>query len=431
VTAVVSRVPSSRQAATRPAEDPRTSRRWANAEALTCALVLLSLGVRFYLPSQIALGFLLMLVTAPAWLGVLRCYRFANLLAAIILTSIVFGIGLTTYSLASRYVTRTSLVSEVTLVLLTFGGAGVVLWGRERLGSRATAVLFAVGLLAGAALHGHSATQNGWKGAWAIPVTTLLLALTYRRLLASLVVVAGLAIVCVVNDTRALASVLVVSMLLLVWQLRAPAPRARTSFAWTGMTMGVLGVLAYYLGQAALVRGLLGAQAQARSIQQIDQAGSLILGGRPEITATAALIAAHPWGYGFGVAPRNSDVLIAKTGMARINYDPNNGYVDRFMFGSGFELHSVLGDIWVRMGPLGLLLLAVVVVVLVASLARRLGARHANGLVLFLVLWAFWNMLFSPLLSAALPLTLAIGMALLRVDDPPLESRHADLDAAS
>lgn len=431
MTAVVSRVASPTGAAPKPAEDPRTSRRWANAEALTCALVLLSLGVRFYLPSQIALGFLLMVVTAPAWLSTVRCYRYGAVLAGTILAALLFGIGLTIHSLGSHYVTRTSLVSEVTLVLLTFGGAGVVLWGRERLGSRATAVLFAVGLLAGAALHGHSAAQNAWKGTWAIPLTALLLALTYRRLLASLVVMAGLAIVCVLNDTRALASVLVVCMLLVLWQLRAPAPRARSSFAWTAITTGVLGVLAYYLGQAALVRGLLGAHAQARSIQQIDQAGSLILGGRPEITATAALIEAHPWGYGFGVAPRNSDVLIAKAGMARINYDPNNGYVDRYMFGGGFELHSVLGDVWVRMGPLGLLLLTVVGIVLVASLARRLGARTANGLVLFLVLWAFWNLLFSPLLSAALPLTLAIGMALLKVSDAPPRAGEAGLDASS
>ena len=50
----------------------------------------------------------------------------------------------------------------------------------------------------------------------------------------------------------------------------------------------VLAVLAYRLGTRVLVSGYLGAEARQRSIAQIDSAGSLILGGRPEIAATVA-----------------------------------------------------------------------------------------------------------------------------------------------
>lgn len=413
---VVPRDVTAREAAERATRIPLSARRWATAESLVCASVLLSLGCRVYLPSQVPLGLLLTAGACPAWLRVLQLYRHALALTAATLCALVFGFGLTILASSSHYVARTSMISDISLALLTFGGVGVVLWGRERFGTPATGTLVGLGMVVGSALHGHSATLNAWKGAWAVPVTVLLLAITSRRPLAGAVVLTGLSIVCVVYDARALAGALVLALLIVVWQMRRDVGRGDVSYARTGLTLGTLAVVGYYLGTAALVRGLLGAHAQARSVQQINETGSLILGGRPEIAATAALLLHRFRGYGFGVIPRSSDVLVAKRGMLAINYNPENGYVDHYMFGSGFELHSVAGDVWIRMGPAGLLLLLAVVVILVGGVARRLADRRASGFVLFLTLWSFWNLAFSPLLSAGLTLTLAIGIALLGVE---------------
>jgi len=394
--------------------DPAVARRWRTAEVAVCMVVLVSFGVRYYLPYRVTLGCALMLVTAPAWLRVLRSFRYGVTLAVLTLSALVFGAGLTIYAFSGHYVAPYSLFTDVSLVVFTFAGVGVVLWGRELLGSRVTAILFALGLMIGAGLHGTSGDLNDWKGSWAIPVTVLVLSLTYGRRWSSMIAAAALAAVSVIFDTRAHAAILVLCVVAVAWQMRPAVPSRRVSSIWTAVILATLGSITYYLGSAALVRGYLGAGAQARSIEQISTTGSLILGGRPEIAATVALIRHEVWGFGFGVMPRTGDVLLAKEGMASINYDPNNGYVDRYMFGAGFELHSVVGDVWVRMGVVGLLLLLAVLVVLVKGLAARLADRTATGLVLFLVFWSCWNFFFSPFLSSALALTLAIGLAMPR-----------------
>ena len=63
-------------------------------------------------------------------------------------------------------------------------------------------------------------------------------------------------------------------------------------------------------------------------------------------------------GFGVGENPTPGDAYVAKAGMAAIGYDPNNGYVEHDMFGSGFELHSVFGDLWAHCGLVGLVLAA-------------------------------------------------------------------------
>ena len=99
--------------------------------------------------------------------------------------------------------------------------------------------------------------------------------------------------------------------------------------------MAALGLAVYYLGTTLLVDGYLGEAAQAKSVAQIDAAGSLIAGGRPELAATLALLGADFRGFGLGAIANYHDVLVAKTGMASINYDPNNGYVERYLFDCG------------------------------------------------------------------------------------------------
>lgn len=399
--------------------DVLAARHWRSAEALVCAGTLASLGLRVYLPSHVPLGLVPTLATAPLWLRVVPAYRFGRLLAVLTAAAVVFGLGLSVYASSTRTLSRQDLASNLSFVLLTFCGAAVVLWGRRLMGSRSTALLVALGMLAGAAVRGPSGDLNFWKGGWATPTIVLVLAWTYGRAWATIVALLAMAVVCVIFDTRAQAVVLLLCALVVVWQHLRPRPVDGRTSAWgTAAVLGGLGLVAYQLGTQALVRGFLGREAQERSIEQINRAGSLILGGRPEGGATVALIRAHFSGYGFGILPSNADLMVAKQGLASIDYDPNNGYVENFMFGSGFELHSVVGDLWVRMGPAGLLLVLAVAVVLVRGVSDRIPQRVATGLLLFVAMWTSWNLLFSPLLNAGTTLTLAIGLALLPTTAP-------------
>ena len=68
------------------------------------------------------------------------------------------------------------------------------------------------------------------------------------------------------------------------------------------------------------------------------------------MAATRALFVHDPLGFGLGIIPSLTDITVAKTGMSAINYQPDNGYVERYMFGTQFEVHSVTGDLWALFG---------------------------------------------------------------------------------
>jgi hypothetical protein len=385
---------------------------WRAAESLTCAILLLLYGLRVTLPAQVPLALLGSLALAPVWLGVLRRHRPAALLAGTSAAAVAFGVLLTIYSSAVRSWSKGAFVSELALIVLTLSGAAVVLWARGHLGDVLTGSLFGVGMMMGAALRGYSPTLNAWKGAWGIPIAVTLLALSMRSRIASVLTLALLAGLSAMFDTRSYFAVLSVALLLVLWQF-LPRQRSRPiSWLWTAALLATLAGLVYILISALLVNGYLGAEAQQRSIEQINTSGLLILGGRPEIAATGALMREHPMGYGFGILPDGADLNVAKEGLSRINYNPNNGYVERYMFGSGFELHSVVGDLWVRSGPLGIVVSSLIVTLIIRQLAIALSGRRASGLLLFLSLWSFWNLLFSPLLSAYLPLVLVLGFCI-------------------
>lgn len=96
-----------------------------------------------------------------------------------------------------------------------------------------------------------------------------------------------------------------------------------------------------------------------------------------------------------GVVPNVADVNIAKSGMMAINYDPNNGYVERYMFG-GIEVHSVIGDLWLRCGLAGLVFALVMLGVIVFGAATRLANDNGRALTTFLAIQVTWDAMFSP-----------------------------------
>jgi hypothetical protein len=90
------------------------------------------------------------------------------------------------------------------------------------------------------------------------------------------------------------------------------------------------------------------------------------------------------------------------------------------MFGGQIELHSMVGDVWAGFGIVGLLFLAAVAYIVISGLLRSIATRIGSALLVFLCWWTLWNLMFSPLLSAAPSLLLALGLVL-----PPREDRRA------
>ena len=130
--------------------------------------------------------------------------------------------------------------------------------------------------------------------------------------------------------------------------------------------------------------------------------------------ATLALVGENPWGFGSGVILSQSIVRVAKGGMAALGYDPNNGYVERYMFGAGIEVHSLVGDFWLMFGLAGLALAIAVGVMSIYGLIVRMSLGIASTVVVFLVLRLTWDLLFSPYLTSLriLPLVLAVALPL-------------------
>lgn len=103
-----------------------------------------------------------------------------------------------------------------------------------------------------------------------------------------------------------------------------------------------------------------------------------------------------PIGFGLGVLPNWQDMQVARAGMAAIGYDPLNGYVDNYMFGGAFRMHSIVGELWVIYGIVGLVLGAVLLVTAIQGISLGSRPSGADGLVLVLSFQTLWNCLFSP-----------------------------------
>ncbi len=374
-------------------------------------------AIRYQFGPGISLSLLTAVVLMPVWWPALKEYRFARPLLGLAGAAAVWGVVLTTFETVRP--TSSSLMMEQTFTLLSLaGGIGVLLWVRTQLGIAGTAVAFGVGALANVALTGGN-SANLWKYSLAVPVIIIVLGLTStsgRRWL-DLLALGALAAVCLVSDSRSMTSFLLLSGVIVLWQSFMPPGRRRPRPAQTLILLGLLSVAAFSLLQALILDGALGDAAQQRTQAQIDTSGSLIAGGRPELGAATALISHRPQGFGSGVLPTSQDVWIAKTGMSGLNYDPNNGYVEGYMFGGQYEVHSVLGDMWLRFGPLGAAFALMLVGCAVYAVARSVSIKAASGLAVLLTLLGAWDTFFSPLLTSSRTLALLFALTAIPLAD--------------
>ncbi|MGH1550680.1 hypothetical protein ACRAWB_16450 [Leifsonia poae] len=323
-----------------------------------------------------------------------------------LLTALANGTGHVGYGLALQ---KTIVLVGTMLVI------GVVLWARTLMPLWSVGLFYGIGVLLGVDPHGLLAGGNPWKFAFAVPVTVIALSIAMARRsrgleLATLVVLSALSMV---SDARSGLAVLVLTTVLVIWQMRPTSHTRRGSTVRVLLGLLLLSAVAYNVGQLLIVDGALGEATQQRTIAQINTSGSLILGGRPELAATASLMQHYPFGFGSGTYVDSSQLLVAKQGMQSINYDPNNGYVDNFMFGTGFELHSVFGDLWANHGVAGLALWIALLWYTLRGLGHSVAGRSARALPIYLAIATLWSLFFSPWYGSATLLIPVIGMTLL------------------
>jgi hypothetical protein len=414
---------------TQPVSHPRGSTGMFELERASALFVVALSGMRIQVFHGITLGLVLGALLTPVWIREVRRHgRFAIWLVSLGSVALVWGVLLSWNSSSTHQIDFRQAVSFLAFLMQFIVGAGVMWWARRVLPVRLIAAVFGLAILAQGLLTGAEHTANPWKTLIAVPLAILLLGLcldTRRRRLFELGALAILTVASAFLDSRSYAASFFISALLVGWQMR---PRTMTKSRSIGLTTAMLAALvygAYLLGQNLLVAGYLGAGAQARTVAQIQQGGSLIYGGRPELKATLALMHDDPWGHGVGVLPTFHDVRVAKDALSGVLYNPNNGYVDNFMFGNDIELHSIFGDLWSHFGIAGIGLVLLIALQCIHMVVGRVNERRASGLVLYLGLWNLWNVLFSPFYSSVPTLILMFGL----LDEKPLEGDGEALES--
>ena len=394
--------------------DDRNS--WRLLEQMACLLILFLLGWRLMLRSGMTFGFLAALLMCPIWIGVIRRYRHGALLFVAAMITLGSGLVLSAFARQEyRYVSIGSVIAESNLWIGTMAGVGVMLWARSLLKLSWISVAFGLGMLLRNITHPDElAATNGWKFIYSIPLTVIALGIasSHRSRRASLVVLVVLAGVSAVLDSRSLLGTLMLSAVLVGWQLRPRSGSRPLAWGWSVVLLAGLAAAIYNLATSLMLEGYLGETIQQRSQVQVRTAGSLILGGRPELAASLALFTHDPRGFGLGVAPNIHDLMVAKTGMTKINYDPDNGYVDRYMFGGHVELHSTAGDMWAMFGLAGIAMAVLIGLLGIRGVAHSMSARDGNSLLIFTVCFTLWNLPFGPLYASVPTLILALGLML-------------------
>lgn len=402
-------------------------RSWHLATMIAAVIVLVLLGWRQQVYHGVTLGYIAALLLLPVWLPALRKYQGYVGMFLVAFAALLSGFVLLFFNINNHQLDNSKLIINPVLLVGMMLTVGVVLWARTLMPNMAVGISYGVGMLLG--VRGTADVHiNPWKFGYSLPVIVLILCM------ASLVGARGsrtarwpelvslmvLAVYSALNDSRSLFAMLSLTAVLVIWQ-KMPRGRSRKKALTTTVLAGTAALLIIYeVGSNLLVGGFLGVAAQQRSIAQIESAGFLLLGGRPELAASAALFRWNPFGFGVGVVPSLEDIAVAKTGMLAINYEPNNGYVERYMFGSQFELHSVAGDLWVYFGLIGLLLAGMMGWRLIHWILNSIVARNGSAVVLFLSIITLWNIMFSPLYSSVTIMGLALGMAALSKVDPKM-----------
>jgi len=390
---------------------------WSRLSALVALVLPFVLATAIALHSTLTLGMAASLALAPVWLRDAHARRGSIVLGLAVALCLLTAPILAQWTSLTHRVDSPSFTAAILNLVGVAGGVGALMWCRRWWSDGIISAIFGVGLLAQTVIQPTERLgENPWKFGYAMPLTVIALGLCglTRRLWPSLLAIAALAGISGLNDGRSSSALLLMTAVLVAWQHR-PHFKGRVSSTVGALTfLGLLAFTIYRALQAAILDGYLGSAAQERTQAQIEQSGSLILGGRPESGAAWALFHDRPLGFGPGIVPNLDDIMTAKSGMASLGYDPDNGYVEHYMLGQGrFELHSVGSDFWATYGPAGLVLALLIAALMLRYIGHSLAFRSGRALGLFLAVRVLWDLCFSPVPSSLDHLMLAVALVLL------------------
>lgn len=400
-------------------DDVARRQAWRIVERVVAAVVLVVLGYRYNLPFGLTAGYIAALALLPVWIRIPAARRSGVLVYALGALTAISGVLLAVHTSQDHAVSINSALISLMLLVGILAGAGVLLWARTLMRTGWAVVFFGLGMLLSISPGSATFVTNAWKfeiGPAATVIALGLATLAERRWTEAVALIL-LCATSALNDSRSAFAILMLTLLAVAWQSRPRSANGRKSAAATVVAIVAMGYVVFAFGQALILDGYLGEDTQERSLRQVETSGSILLGSRPELGATAGLMADRVIGFGVGVVPSGADILTAKAGMAELGYDPDNGYVERYMFGSRFELHSVIGDLWADFGLLGLLYTGVLAVVVVVIFSRLLTDGRASAALVFLVVQSGWNLFFSPLYSSVPSFILLFGLLLANDDD--------------
>lgn len=405
-----------------PAPPPRTRAGRFVAQAppvvnkFIAVIVLVIVAMRLDIDQGVTVGTLACVALFPVWFPVLRRYWGARLFVLAGVIAIGSGLWLTALSAPTHDTSLGQAFGAIVGLVGLLSGVGFVLWARTVLPDSQIAIWYGAGILLGVSPTSELYAANPWRFGYSVALTILLLGITLqlRRRWLELAVALLLTVVATLTDARSTFAFMLLTVLLVAWQMRPTRPTRGKSALRALLGLGALALIVFNVIQALILDGALGEATQQRTLDQLEETGSLILGGRPELAATIALMQHQPWGFGVGTAPNPEDILAAKTGMASINYDPNNGYVENYMFGGHVELHSILGDFWAGFGIPGLLLALIILVLIVRSIGVHVSSNTASAVLLYLGVKAVWFLFFGPFFSSSVLLVLVLGLLITR-----------------
>ncbi|WP_146066178.1 O-antigen ligase family protein [Cryobacterium sp. Y82] len=386
------------------------------ANKFIAVVVLVVVALRIDIDRGVTVGAVVCVALFPVWFPILRQFWGARLFLIGGLVAIGSGVWLTVLSAPTHDTSLGQAFGSIAGLIGLIAGVGFVLWARTVLPASQIAIWYGAGILLGVSPSSELYAENPWRFGYSVALTILLLGITMqlRRRWLELAVALALTVVATVTDARSAFAFMLLTVLLVAWQMRPTRTTRGKSALRALLGLGVLGLIVFNVIQALILDGALGEATQQRTVAQLNEAGSLILGGRPELAATIALMQHQPWGFGVGTVPNPEDILAAKTGMAAINYAPNNGYVDNYMFGGHIELHSVIGDFWAAFGIPGLVLALFILVLIVRSIGIHVAANTASAVLLYLGIKAVWFMFFGPFFSSSVLLVLVLGLLITR-----------------
>ncbi|WP_164704339.1 YveK family protein [Blastococcus litoris] len=372
-------------------------------------------AVGFAQPLPLTTSTSLLAATAllPVWAGTLRRFRGARFLLGLFAAALVAGWLLAAWSSMHHEIVLRNATITTLLLLTAAGSIGLLLWARTVLPLPVVALAYGLGQLATGILRAP-ASENPLKYELLLPTTLVVLALLCgrRRLVEQLAALAVLGALNIANDARSAFGFCLVAASLVLWQARPGGGQVRYN-GWAGVAaLAAVVVGLYFVISELLVSGALGSEVQARTAEQIARSGNLLLGGRPEWSATLALMAENPLGFGVGAVPTGADLAVAKTGFAVANIAGGENYLERFMLNGYFELHSVLADLWVNLGPVGIALGLAIAVLISRGLAVRLGRREASALECLIAVSSLWFLAFGTPTSNMMDIAFALGLLL-------------------